>query len=1383
MTSNASVTELLPRKYQEEIFTQAQQGNIIAALDTGSGKTFISTLLIKWIAAKNNDGRKIMFFVPKVPLVEQQGDFISQHSSLRVLKLHGSSNIDISDRDGWKLKFRQHDVFVLTAQIFLNFLTHSLLKIQDVALLVFDECHHARKKHAYAIIMHEYMQCPPEKRPKVFGMTASPVWNSKNPAASIRTLETTLDAKVIGVREHVDELAENLPKPTEMIKFYPPPPQDYDYPSPLLWDALNVFTLLKNVALDNGSWADVERRYFVTLNNLGPYAASFYLFSEASYLITRLFAIYRVADVSEINELVVSRSSSPKEIPSELFDIADVLVDYQAYFTKMDDPSSLPSSVSLDWCTPKVRTLAEVLRNHHSPTFQGIIFVEQRQIATYLAKILPHIPELNGLVKCGSFVGGVATSERVSSDGGQEQVARSFREKKINLLVATSVAEEGLDFPACDVVIRFDSLDHVVGYVQSRGRARNKRSNFIVMIQEDDYAYQERYQKFMDTEPKLKEAYQAQLQLFQDVLNPDDDDDEEEEEESAADLASRERYMVPSTSAFVTYDSAISLISHLCSFIPHDLYTTQPAPVYTGDFQSILRLPASLPLPPEALIYQGPIKDSKKEAKRAVSFLAVKRLHELDVFDDYLLPAGSRRGKDFQDAEGKPVPDMNHVAYMMDVKVRDPWVIYKRLWMHPIVINGKVLAGLVTGTRIDRTQIDYCDGIVETKPGRLLELHLDKDVECLRMMEEYTKLGIHLRISGSPFVGRPSLLLVPVTSSMDIDFHAMEEFVSNPNGNSDWSVIGGECYDRLLVRNVNQYGRIWILRSIRNDLTPMSIMNVTPEGQVQTYRDYYVDKWKRKNNRNKWTPVVPETGPMLQLSKIVRSKDTQYPLAGSGNIATDSSSKLAGTVLIPQGCCSWLTMSNEMSRAFGLLPALAHRITDIYRVRAAKLELRLPPILDDLMVQALTIPSALAGYNNQRLETLGDAVLEVCTTVHLLNKFPHRHEGQLDILRQRSISNRFLLYRALDVGLERFITSENPRIKAWRHILEENNDELSPSRCASRNYPRRSLQDCMEATLGAAFLTGGMQMALQTGNTLGLMFGGPSPWSLRYSQVESTPMSPMFTKLQELLGYTFNNGRLLREALTHPSFSSAAEVIPSYQRLEFLGDAILNLVVVHHLYNKYPAADSAQLAFPRTKAVCAQALAFLAVKKLALHHMILLNNVDLSQAIDSYVPHLQAASPQTIIDNGWKFDPPKALSDVFESVIGAVLVDSGYNYEKTACVTEFIMEDILSILSPSVRLDPISTLMQWISSSMCQAQIKFIVASKGEREGMQVEIHGLVVAGPIVSTSLVVAKNLVAERALAILQDSCHQYCLSRICDCDHGDFAPLEGNVMRENI
>ena len=82
--------------------------------------------------------------------------------------------------------------------------------------MVFDECHHTRKNHAYNGIMREYFQWPLEKRPKIFGMTASPIWNPKDAAESLATLERNLDAKVIAVREHVDELADHSPKPQEV---------------------------------------------------------------------------------------------------------------------------------------------------------------------------------------------------------------------------------------------------------------------------------------------------------------------------------------------------------------------------------------------------------------------------------------------------------------------------------------------------------------------------------------------------------------------------------------------------------------------------------------------------------------------------------------------------------------------------------------------------------------------------------------------------------------------------------------------------------------------------------------------------------------------------------------------------------------------------------------------------------------------------------------------------------------------------------------------------------------------------------------------------------------------------------------------------------------
>lgn len=64
----------------------------------------------------------------------------------------------------------------MTAQILLNILRHSIIKMEAINLLILDECHHAVKKHPYSLVMSEfYHTTPKEKRPAVFGMTASPV--------------------------------------------------------------------------------------------------------------------------------------------------------------------------------------------------------------------------------------------------------------------------------------------------------------------------------------------------------------------------------------------------------------------------------------------------------------------------------------------------------------------------------------------------------------------------------------------------------------------------------------------------------------------------------------------------------------------------------------------------------------------------------------------------------------------------------------------------------------------------------------------------------------------------------------------------------------------------------------------------------------------------------------------------------------------------------------------------------------------------------------------------------------------------------------------------------------------------------------------------------
>jgi endoribonuclease Dicer len=121
-SSIRSVNEtILPRKYQEEIFLRAQECNVIAALDTGSGKTFISILLIKWIVLQESVRDKaIVFLVPKVALVEQQANFIAAHTPLRVKKFHGSLDFDLTDRSNWRTSFEKSDVLVMTGMLYLS---------------------------------------------------------------------------------------------------------------------------------------------------------------------------------------------------------------------------------------------------------------------------------------------------------------------------------------------------------------------------------------------------------------------------------------------------------------------------------------------------------------------------------------------------------------------------------------------------------------------------------------------------------------------------------------------------------------------------------------------------------------------------------------------------------------------------------------------------------------------------------------------------------------------------------------------------------------------------------------------------------------------------------------------------------------------------------------------------------------------------------------------------------------------------------------------------------------------------------------------------------------------------------------------------------------
>ncbi|KAG1760389.1 hypothetical protein EDD22DRAFT_80816, partial [Suillus occidentalis] len=144
-------------------------------------------------------------------------------------------------------------------------------------------------------------------------------------------------------------------------------------------------------------------------------------------------------------------------------------------------------------------------------------------------------------------------------------------------------------------------------------------------------------------------------------------------------------------------------------------------------------------------------------------------------------------------------------------------------------------------------------------------------------------------------------------------------------------------------------------------------------------------------------------------------------------------------------------------------------------------------------------------------------------------------------------------------------------------------------------------------------------------------------------------------------------------------------------------------------------------------------------------------------------------SPEDTISKGWKYDPPKALSDVLESIVGAVLVDTRFDFEKTAVIVEAVISDVLEALTTDLPRDPVSELMVWAAAAGCR-RISFQKTQSNpdlrRNDSVSVVVHDVVVVGPITATNLSLSKGLAAERARTVLADPTFDKSLEKLCDC-----------------
>lgn len=392
----------------------------------------------------------------------------------------------------WQAALLNVRVVVSTPQVLYDALIHGFIILQDLALIVFDEAHHCTKNHVMNKTMrdfyHPLASTKPNALPHVLGLTATPGKDSK----AMEAVERNLNAVCRAPRVRVDELQSHVHRPTlHRIRYA----QDAFLASPVLAALSSVIDhydiekdpyvrflradkrqaqqqALRTVRLTRNTKTLEHLRQLKAaaediLSQLGRWAVDHYF----------RISIKRLVKVSRHNTALLSSVEN-----EETVFLRNLLVPIL----------SVPVTPYVDGQTsPKVRSLIEFLLQEASKV-NGIVFVQRRATAVILAALLSRDSRIFARYKVAPLVGFAGHTSRrndvaeIAEAKLQYEILSDFREGSINLMISTSVSEEGIDIAATNMVIRFDPPPNLRAYVQSRGRARKAESKFVMMFPNED---------------------------------------------------------------------------------------------------------------------------------------------------------------------------------------------------------------------------------------------------------------------------------------------------------------------------------------------------------------------------------------------------------------------------------------------------------------------------------------------------------------------------------------------------------------------------------------------------------------------------------------------------------------------------------------------------------------------------------------------------------------------------------------------------------------------------------------------------------------------------------------------------------------------------------
>ncbi|KAL7196180.1 hypothetical protein ACSBR1_036234 [Camellia fascicularis] len=1461
-TTSTSLTphNFRPRGYQLKVFEVAMRRNTIAVLETGAGKTMIAVMIINDMAPSLNlvppHKNIIVFLAPTVHLVHQQFEVMKVHTNLQVEEYYGAKGVDEWNAKSWEKEINDHDVLVLTPQILLDALRKAFVSFEMVCLMIIDECHRATGNHPYTKIMKEFYH-KSRNKPKIFGMTASPVIRKGVSSLTdceeqISELEGILDSQIYTVEDRT-ELEEIIPSAEEICRFYDPAVSlNMDLKAKLesSWKKFDAL-LLELQGSISSQYRDTEDKYTALRKRLSnDNAKILYCLDDLGLLCAYEAVKVCIENSSNATEESEYYRKSSLQCKYFLEEVLSTMTASLPHGNKnlLGIGSDCSKTVAMGYISPKLYELFQIFQSFgEARQVLCLIFVERIITAKVIERVMKRTDYLSHLTV--SYLTGSNSSVDALAPKVQKETLESFRSGKVNLLFATDVVEEGIHVPNCSSVIRFDLPKTVRSYVQSRGRARQNDSHFVMMLERGNIKQRDH----------IFDIIRSEYSMTDTAINRDPD----ASVLKACTIKEIDAYYVDATGASVTADSSVNLIHRYCEKLPRDEYFT-PKPI----FQFVLSgesYQCNLTLPPNAAFQTlvGPPNRNSHLSKQLVCFDACKKLHQMGALNDHLLPfneepsvndstlkskgstssAGTTKRKELHGTTcvhalsgtwGLKPDGTVFQAYRIHFTCNIPGVHYSSF---VLLIDSK----LDDDVGNVEMELFLLSKFVKSSVSSCGEIHLDAEQVVRAMCFQefffngiFGKLFVRLKSSrgGRKFLlqgeslWEPSnmYLLLPLESSnvssdepwrinwMGINSCvSVVEFLkenawlsaeqsSGDRGNSSvhgMNSIESECKATNVIHLANKLidtknlrqmvvlaihtGRIYsVLHAVDNTSaeSPFDGNSDAIPSSYSSFAEYFSKKYG--------ITLMHPGQPLLLLKQSHNAHNLLVDFRNEGasfGKNLEAVNKMAvekprNHVHMPPELLVSIDVPINVLKSFYLLPSLMYRLESLMlasqlreQIACHSSDIRIP---SSLILEAITTLRCNEVFSMERLELLGDSVLKYSVSCHLFLKYPKKHEGQLSARRSWAVCNSTLHKLGTDRNLQGYIRDGAFEPRRWiapgqrsihpcpcscgvdtlevpLDIKFQTEDAKVVGKCCDRGHRwmgSKTISDCVEGLIGAYYVGGGLTAALQLMKWLGVdaeLEPSLVDEAIKVASLHSyIPKAKEIETLESKLGYEFSIKGLLLEAITHASEQELG-VGYCYQRLEFLGDSVLDILITWHLYQSHTDIDPGELTDLRSASVNNENFANVAVKKNLYQHLQHRSGLLLNQ-ITEYVKFISGSQRTTQPLQGGK--GLKTLGDLVESIAGAILIDTKLNLFEVWRIFEPLLSPIVT--PDKLELPPLRELIE-----LCDSLGYFIKENCIKKGGMvraelRLQLKDVLLVGEGLGHNRKVAKG---QAALHLLKD------------------------------